>query len=260
VSTQLTLLFLLVVLVAAPAGAAIDQPAATEPALPAEVWVRAKAAYEASDYAAAIELYGSLLEQGHDGGHLHYNLGNSYLRNGELGRAIASYLRGQARLPRDEDLRANLEFARQSARDAISPPRPPPLLSTLFFWHFNLSRAELAWLVVALNLLLWSGLGLRLWRRELPGSGGAVVLLSVLLLGSGGSLLARHLWPARTVVVVPQEIPAHTAPDADSVTRFKLHAGSEVRLRSRRDGWLRIALPGGEQGWIQSDWAEVVEI
>jgi tetratricopeptide (TPR) repeat protein len=198
VSTQLTLLFLLVVLVAAPAGAAIDQPAATEPALPAEVWVRAKAAYEASDYAAAIELYGSLLEQGHDGGHLHYNLGNSYLRNGELGRAIASYLRGQARLPRDEDLRANLEFARQSARDAISPPRPPPLLSTLFFWHFNLSRAELAWLVVALNLLLWSGLGLRLWRRELPGSGGAVVLLSVLLLGSGGSLLARHLWPART--------------------------------------------------------------
>ena len=58
---------------------------------------------------------------------------------------------------------------------------------------------------------------------------------------------------------MPQQIPAHSAPDTESVTRFKLHAGSELRLRERRDGWLRIALPEGEQGWIQDDWAEVVE-
>ena len=222
--------------------------------------MRAKAAYDAADYGAAIELYRGLLAAGHDGGRLHYNLGNAYLRNGELGRAIAAYLRGRARLPRDGDLRANLEFARQSARDAIAPPAPPPLVATLFFWHFALSRAELAWLVAALNLLLWSTLGVRLWRPALPASKGAIALLLGLLIATGGSLAVRTLSPARTVVVVPQEIPAFTAPDAESTLRFKLHAGSELRLRGRRDGWLRIALPGGEQGWIQSDWAEVVEI
>ena len=238
---------------AAPAG-----PPATAPQA-AEVWVRAKTAYEANDYSAAVELYRTLVERGHDGGYLHYNLGNAYLRSGELGHAIAAYLRARARLPRDEDLRANLEFARQSARDAIAPPAPTPLVATLFFWHFALSRAELAWLVAALNLLLWGTLALRLWRRELPGTKGGAALLLVLLLAAGGSLAVRYLWPARTVVVVPQEIPAHTAPDTESVTRFKLHAGSELRLRGRRDGWLRIALPGGEQGWIRSEWAEVVE-
>ncbi len=252
-------LWLSLVAAAAPApGAPPAEPAAAE-ALPAETWVRAKTAYDDSDYRRAIELYRALLEQGHDGGHLHYNLGNAYLRNGELGRAIASYLSARARMPRDGDLRANLEFARQSARDAIAPPEPPPLLATLFFWHFALSRAELAWLVAILNLLLWSGMGLRLWRPELPGARGALALLLVLLLGTGGSLAVRYLRPARTVVVVPQEIPAFTAPDAESVIRFKLHAGSELQLRGRRDGWLRIALPSGEQGWIESAWAAVVE-
>ena len=252
---------MLLVSLATVATPAPEEPAAPPTAAPlaAEVWVGAKTAYEAGDYTAAIELYRGLLERGHDGGHLHYNLGNAYLRNGELGRAIASYLRGRARLPRDEDLRANLEFARQSARDAIAPPAPTPLVATLFFWHFTLSRVELAWLVVALNLLLWGTLAARLWRPESPGGKGVAALLAVLLLGAGGSLAVRYLAPARTVVVVPQEIPAYTAPDTESVTRFKLHAGSELRLRERRDGWLRIALPDGEQGWIQADWAEVVE-
>ncbi len=250
-------LFLSLLALAAP-----DAPGATvaESVLPAEAWVQAKAAYQEADYARAIELYSSLLTAGHDGGRLHYNLGNAYLRNGELGQAIAAYLRSRSRLPRDGDVRANLEFARQSARDAIAPPAPTPLVATLFFWHFTLSRAELAWLVAALNLLLWSALVLRLWRPALPGSKGAVALLVALLLATGGSLAVRSLRPARTVVVVPQEIPAYTAPDAESTLRFKLHAGSELRLRGRRDGWLRIALPSGEQGWIQSDWAEVVEI
>jgi tetratricopeptide (TPR) repeat protein len=243
----------------APAPPEASGAAVAESVLPAEAWVGAKTAYEQADYAQAIEHYRGLLATGHDGGRLHYNLGNAYLRNGELGRAIAAYLRARSRLPRDGDVGANLEFARQSARDAIAPPAPTPLVATLFFWHFALSRAELSWLVAALNLLLWSTLALRLWRPTLAGSKGAVALFVALLLATGGSLAVRTLWPARTVVVVPQEIPAYTAPDAESTLRFKLHAGSELRLRGRRDGWLRIALPSGEQGWIESDWAEVVE-
>lgn len=238
---------------AAPAGGLLDRQ-------PAELWLEAKSAYEAGEYGRAVELYGRLEEAGLDGGRLHYNLGNAHLRSGELGRAIASYLRSRARMPRDEDLAANLDFARRSVKDAIAPPEPSPLVATLLFWHFSLSSSELAWLAGLINLLLWSALALRLYRPAASGATGAAWVLAVLLLVVGGSLAWRLIRPTRIAVVLPPEVPAYTAPDTDSVVRFKLHAGSELRLRSRRDGWLRIALPGGEQGWIQSDWAEVVEI
>ena len=39
-----------------------------------------------------------------------------------------------------------------------------------------------------------------------------------------------------------------------------VHAGSEVVVREEREGWLRIALPSGEQGWIKAEAAEVVEL
>jgi tetratricopeptide (TPR) repeat protein len=244
----------------AAAQSAAPPAAGADSTLAAEAWIDARTAYDSGDYAGAVALYLQLLEEGHDGGHLHYNLGNAYLRNGELGRAIASYRRAGARLPRDRDLAANLEFARQTARDAIAPPSPPVLLETVFFWHFALSRAELAWLVAALNLLFWACLGLRLWRPRMPGTGGGALLLAALLLATGGSLALRHLRPQPVVVIVPQEVTAYTAPDSDSTERFRLHAGSELRLAGRRDGWLRVALPSGEQGWIESGWAEVVEI
>jgi hypothetical protein len=43
------------------------------------------------------------------------------------------------------------------------------------------------------------------------------------------------------------------------VVRFKLHAGTEVKVKDRRPGWLRIVLPDGQQGWVEEQWTELVE-
>jgi tetratricopeptide (TPR) repeat protein len=217
----------------------------------AETFVHANAAYDSGDYRRAAELYEELLRAGAENGHLLYNLGNAYLRSGELGRAVAAYRRSQALLPRDQDVAANLAFARRSAKDAVPAPGPSPVAATLVFWHYSLSRAELLRLAVGFNLLFWGLLALRL---AAPGSeamrwlAGAAL---VLLLATGGSLLVRLAAPARLAVILPQEVDVHSGTGASSVVRFKLHAGCEVRLIERRDGWLRIALPDGEQGWIE---------
>ncbi len=72
---------------------------------PAQALSRANDAYGAGDFAAAIAGYRALLDAGHDHPLLHYDLGNAYLRDGELGRAIASYRRAAAGAPRDQDVR-----------------------------------------------------------------------------------------------------------------------------------------------------------
>lgn len=237
---------------------AAGEPTVTEPeGTPAELFVNANAAYEAGNYARAVGLYRALLGQGFDNGRLHYNLGNAYLRNGELGRAVAAYRESLADRPRNQDVAANLAFARRSTRDALAPPRPSPVASTLFFWHYNLSRRELAWAALAVNLLFWGVLALRLLRRS-EALGWLAAVLLLVLAATAGSLLAHHLWPQRVAVVLPQEIDAVSGPGADAVVRFKLHAGTEVEVQSEREGWVRIALPDGQQGWVEAELVEVV--
>jgi tetratricopeptide (TPR) repeat protein len=225
---------------------------------PGEIFVRANTAYEERDYDQAIRLYGLLLESRFDNGHLHYNLGNALLRNGELGRAIASYRRGLRLLPRDEDVRANLAFARKSRKDAIAPPETSVLVSTLFFWHQGLNPTELETAVLILNLLFWSTWMFRLFHRDSEVLRWTFILLLVLLIATAGSVVAHRAFPARIAVVVPQEINAHTGPEEGSVVRFKLHAGTEVEVDDRRGSWLRISLPDGQRGWLEEAWVELV--
>ena len=247
---------------AATAGA---EPVALEVAPPElsaaeapEVFVEANRAYEDGEYQRAVELYRSLGESGTASGHLYYNLGNAFLRNGELGRAIASYRRSQVLLPRDEDVAANLSFARQTTQDALAPPVPSPVVSKLLFWHHGLSLPELRVAALVLNVAFWLLLGVRLLRPRAESLRWLAWLFLVPLLAVVISLGVRTARPSEVAVVVPQEIQAQSGPGRDAVVRFKLHAGTEVRLKERRDDWLRVVLPDGQQGWIEARYAEVV--
>lgn len=238
------------------AQSADEAPAAPEPA---ELWVNGNAAYEAGDFGRAVALYREMQEMGVNNGHLHYNLGNAYLRSGELGRAIASYRRSLRLLPRDEDALANLAFARRSARDEIVPPEPPALLRTLLFWHFSLAPAEVLRSVVLVGAAFWVVLGVRLYRRTSEVLRWSAVCLLVVGLALGGSLVAHAAFVPAVAVVMPQEIDLHAAAGEGSVVRFRLHAGTEVRIIEQRPEWIRIELPDGQRGWSKREYLEIVE-
>ncbi len=244
---------------AQPEPAAESEPTSPEPIDPGEAFITANTAYEAGEYARSIVLYRALLDQGVVNGRIYYDLGHAHLRRGELGAAIAAYRRAQTLQPRDQDLLANLSFARQAAKDAIAPPEPEALVATLFFWHYGLSRTELALVLLVLNLLFWSALAVRLYRRGSEVLRWTVIILLLLLLATGGSLTIRYAFPTRIAVVVPQELDALTAPQDEAVVRFKLHAGTEVLVKDQREGWYRIALPDGQQGWVAATYVELVE-
>lgn len=218
----------------------------------------ALAAYDAGQFAEAVVGFETLVRAGFDDGRLHYDLGNAHLRASDLGRAIASYRRAAQRLPRDSDIAANLAFARKSARDAIAPPQPPSVVRALGFWHFLLGPAELRWSLVGANLLAWSLAAVALLRPRgevirwfVAATFGLVALL-------GASVLADAFFAPRVAVVVPATVEALAGPADDAVLRFELHAGSEVRVVEQREGWLRVALPDDQQGWIPATTAEVV--
>ncbi len=231
-------------------------PAAPEPA---ELWVNGNAAYEAGDFERAVALYREMQAIGVDNGHLHYNLGNAYLRAGELGRSIASYRRSLVLLPRDEDAYANLTFARRSARDEIAPPEPPVLLRTVLFWHYSLAPGETLKSTALVGLGFWAVLALRLYRPASEVLRWSAACLLVVGLALGGSLAGHAAFDTVIAVVLPQEIDLHAAAGEGSVVRFRLHAGTEVRVIEQRPEWLRIELPDGQRGWSKREYLELVE-
>ena len=69
--------------------------------------------YANKEYARAIKAYQQVLAQGVESAQLYYNLGNAYFKHGDLGHAIANYLKARRLDPANEEIQFNLEFARQ---------------------------------------------------------------------------------------------------------------------------------------------------
>ena len=60
-----------------------------------DAWQDGNDAYREGRYPDAITHYHALLDSGTETGALHFNLGNAYLRDGSLGRALLHYYRAE---------------------------------------------------------------------------------------------------------------------------------------------------------------------
>ncbi|MBT3217926.1 MAG: hypothetical protein HN348_02455 [Proteobacteria bacterium] len=225
---------------------------------PEELFLRANQAYEADDHDLAIRLYEQLIAQDVVSGPIYYNMGNSHLRSGSLGQAIAAYRQARFLSPRDEDVRANMDFARKSAKDAIVPQQASPLLRTAFFWHFLLSRHELAQALAVFNLLFFAALVWRRFRRESEIARWCVACSGLPLLALAISLTVKTFLPVDVAVVGSPEMKVYSGMAKDTVVRFALHEGTEAKLIEVSGYWALISLSDGKRGWVQR--GDIIEL
>jgi len=215
--------------------------------------------YEAGQFTEAAAAYQTLVDAGVEDGTLYYNLSNAYFKAGDLGRAVLNYRRAQASLPRDPDVATNLQLARAQTVDRLEVEDGGALVSFV-------RRVLVEWTTLneaaAITLGLWvllcaSVVAAILWPRGRQGLrygiAAVIVLLALGLLSAGMRLSDARSSPA---VIVVQEVEAHSGPGADYLAEFTLHTGAEVRMLERREGWVRIALPGDLQGWVVGEAVE----
>jgi len=215
-----------------------------------EAFFRANEAYRDGDYEAAAAGYRSLLDADAAKGHLFYNLGNAYFRMDDPGRAILFYERARILLPRDADLRFNLEYARDRLGDAV--PADRDFLGEAFFWIDVVTLEEVFWLFALVNFIFWTaGLLRRFSASEMLYYG--FVLLFIFWLLSGATLAMKWHRAATDdrAVVLPAELPVRAGPDERDTVLFRLHGGTVVhRERSELD-WSLIRLADGKRGWTK---------
>lgn len=210
--------------------------------------------YDDGDYNAAAAAYAAQLKGQPLNASLHYNLGNALIKAGRLGPAIASYQRAFDILPRDSDIRYNLDFALKRAGEELIPPGVPPVLFSIFYL---LSRRELAglhWLACWTALLSAS---VYLLRKRYGNRLAAALALWAFF---GGWWLARRsLEPARHGVIIRPTAEIRSGPGEKFNVSFTAPEGRRVEILSQNGDWLEIGiLKEGAKGWLAGDAVEQI--
>ncbi len=217
-------------------------------------------AYSDGNYKQAIENYNAILAAGRESAAVYYNLGNACFRDGQLGLAIANYIRARKLDPRDDDIRTNLDFARQFAIDKIEVTEETILLDYVnnFFSSFSLREITfLAAILYVLSALLV--LARYVYRWISLSTPVVVVVLSLFVISA--HLVAFKLNQeviTRTGVVTALQVQVKNGPGADFNDQFTAHAGLTFTIERREDGYYLVNFENRLKGWIEA--RSIVEI
>lgn len=212
--------------------------------------------YKNENYSEAIESYSKILNQGFESAALYFNIGNSYFKTGQIGRAILNYERALKMNPGDEDIQFNLRLAKTRTIDNI---KEVPQLFIIDWWNllismFSVSGWALVLLVFYLLLLMFIALyflsnNINLQRLSIYGG----IVSSVFLLIFAIVLFASY---HREVsfdygILVANSANVKVSPTEDSSDSFIIHEGIKFELQDQLDNWAKIKLADGKVGWLQ---------
>ena len=77
----------------------------------------AKKLYERADYSKAVELYETIAREKGTSAELFYNLGNAYVKSGDLGKAMLNFQRARLLNPSDKYIKQNIDYVASKVED-----------------------------------------------------------------------------------------------------------------------------------------------
>lgn len=185
--------------------------------------------------------YETILANGFKHGQIYYNLGNTYYRQGELGKAILNYRRAQRLMPGNADLEANLRLVKSSTEDKELPNETPVVLQRIFFWFFLLNQNELILVAVSLYVLLMALLFFLIilkysWLKRIIRGFSAGLFIALVSLGV-------KIYLEQGVnhgVVVTTKCQVRYGPGEEYEPKFEIHNGAECVIEGEKDDWYRV--------------------
>ena len=226
--------------------------------------VESKIAFE-----SAAKKYQLLADSGIRNSNLYCNLGNAYLQQGKLGKAIASYETARRYDPANSDATHNLDLARQQIENDSSATEsasgnmlvdlgkkaiaivPPWSVWALFgigwlaFWTVSASNRSDSLIPRKLN-------------RAMIGTSVAMVLIGCSLIVVQSQTFDAMQNPIAVVTDMAADVRTGCGEEFQPATGFELTEGSTLRLLQQRGGWCQVETSDGTKGWIRNSDIEVV--
>ena len=241
----------------------------------AACWDEGVGAYEARDYAKAVEAFEHIVTLGEASADVYYNLAGAYFKlgqqnisstlrpfaGGELGRAVLNYHRALRLDPAMEDARYNLDLAVDHTNDTEAVP--DSFLTHL--WHSlrdmtgtnGWTIASIAMLAIALTLTIVYLLGQRIVLRKVTFFTALVLYIGFMLTTALG--ISSHMVTVndtRAVVICNDTTPVHASPDSASKIIRQPSQGVTLEVLRSHGEWSEILFADGEKGWIRTSQIE----
>ncbi len=211
--------------------------------------------FEQGKFTDAATAFDRLAQSGQVSEPLYFNLGNAWFKANHLGRAILAYRRAEQLAPRDPDLRANLQFARNQVQGptlAMSAWHRWLGRLTLNEWTMLAAAAVWLWLLL-LALCQWQKAWQPFLRSYLFGLG-----FLALLLCAGFAAAFQEGRLARTAIVIASEVVVRQSPYSEAQSVFSVHDGAELEVLDQKDEWLQIRTDPRRFGWLRRDQVAVL--
>jgi tetratricopeptide (TPR) repeat protein len=212
--------------------------------------------YDEGKFADAAAAYQKITDSGQTSATLYFNLGNACFKSGQIGKAIASYRRAEQATPRDPDIRANLQFARNQIQ------APTATLSRWQIWLAKLTVNE--WTVLSATIL-WLAFILLALAQLRPALKSdlrnytIILFVAAALFGFCFASSFAESRPGRTAVVIAKDVSAHNGPLDESPNSFTLHDGAELRVLDQKDDWLQVTTDPQRIGWVKRNQVVTVQ-
>lgn len=220
-------------------------------------------AYVKNDFASAIQIYESLLQQG-EAPEIYYNLGNCYYKTDDIARAILNYERALLLSPGNADIRANLEISRAKTIDKVIPV--PEIFFVAWIKSLVNSQSSDAWAKTGIVsfLLLLASLSVFFFTRRVKwkkaGFSAAILFLVVTILANlFASQQKEYLTNRKDAIILSPSVTVRSTPSESGTGLFILHEGRKVEIKdhSMRE-WKEIRLEDGKVGWVPASSIEII--
>ena len=219
---------------------------------------QANAAYNEGNYQSALDLYNNIVEAEQESVPLYFNLGNTYYKMGTYPMAIYYYEKALKLDPSNADVKTNLEIANLAIADKIESI---PQSFIVKGWNNvkNMFSSD-AWATVSIIsfaiLLAALFLFLRARRMGLRKVGFFVGILALLVFVFSFifSMEKRNeAMEKNHAIIMTPAVTVKSSPNDGSVDLFVLHEGTKVTLLDETDGWNKVRIANGSEGWLPSD-------
>lgn len=238
-------------------------------------WDAGIEAYNAKEYATAVEAFETVVANDYASAEVYYNLANAYFKlgqqgassrpfaEGELGRAVLNYERALKLDPTMDDARYNLDIAKDYTNDTEGVPES--FIARL--WHSmagamttnGWATLSLIMFGVAIVLTLLYLLHASITVRKVAFFANIVVVV-VFVLSTALSITQRHAREQdnRAVIQAFDTTPVHASPDSSSKIIREPSQGVTVEIERTQGEWSEVRFADGEKGWVRSVNVEII--